>query len=190
VTERTIARRWVRALFELALEAEEAERVQDDLRHLAERLAADGAARAKLADPRTGKRAKSEAAEKLLPAAARPLSRDFVAMAVARGREEILPIAHEEFAAMGRDQRGEALAEVVSAAPLDADAKTALLSRLEDLTRRKITLQERVDAGLIGGLRVRVGSMLLDGSVKRRLAGMRDELRRVALPKAPAEKAT
>jgi F-type H+-transporting ATPase subunit delta len=184
--ERTIARRWVRALFELALEAKDAERVLDDLRQLGQKLASDGATRATLFDPRATKDVKKAAAAKLLPAAAQPLARDFAAMAIDRGREEILAVAHEEFATLLREAHGEELAEVVSAAPLDAEAKSALLARLEELTRKKITLQERVDASLLGGMRVRVGSMLLDGSVKRRLAGMRDDLLRVALPKAAA----
>jgi len=186
VTDRTIARRWVRALFELALESDDADRVRDDLRQLGERLASDGESRAMLLDPRATVAVKKAAVEKLLPDSARPLTRDFARMAVDRGREGILAAVHEEFTASLREQRGEAVAEVVSAAPLDAESKTALLAKLEELTRKKITLQERVDASFFGGMRVRVGSMLLDGSVKRRLAGMREELLRVALPKAAA----
>lgn len=184
MTDRTIARRWVKALFELALESNDADRVADDLRQLGEKLASDGDTRAMLFDPRATVAVKKAAVEKLLPASARPLTRDFASMAVDRGREEILAVAHEEFVASLREERGEAVAEVVSAAPLDAESKTALLARLEELTRRRITLQERVDASVLGGVRVRVGSMLLDGTVKRRLAGMRDELLRVALPKS------
>ncbi len=187
MTDRTIARRWVRALFELALESNEADRVQEDLRQLEQKLAEDGETRALLLDPRASVAVKKAAAEKLLPASARPLTRDFAAMAVDRGREAILAAAHEEFAASLREERGEAVAEVVAAAPLDAESKTALLARLEELTRRRITLQEKVDASVLGGLRVRVGSLLLDGTVKRRLAGMRDELLRVALPKTAAD---
>lgn len=186
MTERTIARRWVRALFELALEsnaAGEADGVRDDLRHFTERLAADVAARATLEDPRASKLVKKEAAGRLLAPTAKPLTRDFVNMAIDRGRAEILAVAHEEFTEMLRDQRGEAVAEVVSTAPLDAESKTALLIKLEKMTRKKVTLHERVDATLRGGLRVRVGSMLLDGSGTRRLSQLRTELMRAALPK-------
>jgi F-type H+-transporting ATPase subunit delta len=181
VTERTIARRWVRALFELALEANEADAVLGDLRSLAERSGSDVASRATLADPRASKAVKKEAAGKLLPATARPLTRDFVMMAIDRGRAEILAVAQDEFAAMLREQRGEAVAEVVTTAKLDEESRSALKSRLEQMTRRKITLEEKVDATLRGGLRVKVGSLLLDGSVARRLAQMRDELLRAPL---------
>jgi F-type H+-transporting ATPase subunit delta len=183
VTERTIARRWVRALLELALEANEADSVLGDLRQFGERSAGDVAARAALDDPRASKTVKKESAGRLLPPSAKALTRDFVNMAIDRGRAEILAVAHEEFAAMLRDQRGEAVAEVVSSAALDAESKTALLIQLEKLTRKKITLHERIDASLRGGLRVKVGSLLLDGSGTRRLSQMREELMRVALPK-------
>jgi F-type H+-transporting ATPase subunit delta len=184
VTERTIARRWVRALFELSLEAKEADAVLGDLRSLGERSAADVSARATLADPRASKAVKKEAAGKLLPAGARPLTKDFVMMAIDRGRAEILAVAPDEFLAMLRDERGEAVAEVVTTAKLDDESRSLLKSRLEQMTRRKITLEEKVDATLRGGLRVKVGSLLLDGSVTRRLAQMRDELMRAALPKS------
>lgn len=184
MTERTIARRWVRALFELALEANEGDAVLGDLQKLAERLLSDVAAQATLSDPRATKAQKKETAGRLLPPAARALTKDFVNMAIDRGRAEVLAVAHDEFTAMLLDQRGEAVAEVVSTAPLDAESRSALKSRLEQLTRRKITLQERVDATLRGGLRVKVGSLLLDGSVNRRLSQMRDELMRAPLPKS------
>jgi len=182
VTERTIARRYVRALFELALEQEAADAVLDDLTRLEAAIASDPGRAAALFDPRADLRARREAAAALVPDGARPLTQDFAAFLVERRREEILPVAAEEFATLLREQRGEVVAEVVAAAPLDPDAREALVARLEEITRKKVALQEKVDASLLGGVRVKVGSTLLDGSVRRRLAGVREDLLRVALP--------
>ncbi len=181
VTERTIARRYVRALFELALEQGAADAVLQDLERLLQKLASEPALLATLLDPRVELAAKRGVADRLLPATAQPLTRDFLHFLLDRRRERVLPLSAEEFAGLLREQRGEAVAEVVSAAPLDATARADLIARLGELTRKKITLQETVDATLLGGVRVKVGSMLLDGSARRRLAGMRDDLLRVAL---------
>ena len=64
------------------IEAKMDSSVAEDLRKLGERLASDGEARAQLLDPRATVAVKKAAAEKLLPASARPLARDFAAMAV------------------------------------------------------------------------------------------------------------
>ncbi|MSR47500.1 MAG: ATP synthase F1 subunit delta [Planctomycetes bacterium] len=182
MTERTIARRYIRALFGLALEQGDVGNVLRDLERLSAKLAQEPAALAALLDPRTGRIAKQALLERLLADATRPLTRDFAAFLVDRGRERILLIAVEELAAMGNEHRGAAVAEVVSAAPLDADARAALVARLAEMTHLTITLDEKVDASLLGGMRVKVGSMLLDASASRRLAGLRDDLLRVALP--------
>jgi ATP synthase F1 delta subunit len=175
VTDRTIARRYVRALFELALEQEAADAVLADLSALHEKLGEDLALAAALFDPRADRAAQRAVAARLLPASARPLSRDFVEFLVDRRREQVLPLAASEFEAMLREQRGEAAA--------DAAERAEIAAKLAEITKRKIALSERVDPSLIGGVRARVGSTLLDASVRRRLAEVRERLLHVALPR-------
>jgi F-type H+-transporting ATPase subunit delta len=137
---------------------------------------------AALLDPRSDRAARKKAAEKLTSGASSQLVKDFAGFLVDRGRTEVLPVAAEEFATMLREHRREAVAEVVSASKLDDEARAALRAKLETITSRKVTLVEKVDPELLGGMRVKVGSMLLDGSVRRRLASMRADLMRVPLP--------
>jgi F-type H+-transporting ATPase subunit delta len=186
VTERTIARRYVRALFELALETGDVGTVLHDLQALVAKLAQEPSALATLVDGRSDKPKKRAMLERLLADAKRPLTRDFASFLVDRGREHVLLIAAEELGAMGNEHRGEAIAEVVSATPLDAESRAALTVRLAELTRLKITLAERVDPALLGGVRVKVGSMLLDGSARRRLQNLRDDLLKVTLAPSAA----
>ena len=65
---------------------------------------------------------------------------------------------------------------VTTARPLDADAKQALEARLAGSAGRRIRATFLEDRALIGGAMVRVGSMVYDGSVRGRLAQLREKL--------------
>ena len=72
--------------------------------------------------------------------------------------------------------------EVTSAARLEAETKSELVSRLERVTRKKVKLTTEVDPDLLGGMKIRVGSTLFDGSLARALEDLRGSLRQVTLP--------
>ena len=68
------------------------------------------------------------------------------------------------------------IAEVTTAAPLDDSPKAALVAALGKAVGRTVTVNERVDPAIIGGVVARVGSLVFDGSVARQLARMRAKL--------------
>jgi F-type H+-transporting ATPase subunit delta len=67
-------------------------------------------------------------------------------------------------------------AEVVTAMPLDATARDAIASALGRATGAQVTLTERVDPEIVGGLVARVGSLVFDGSLTRQVERLREEL--------------
>jgi F-type H+-transporting ATPase subunit delta len=67
-------------------------------------------------------------------------------------------------------------AEVTTAVPLGDDARGALKSALSRATGSEVTLTERVDSTIIGGLVAKVGSVVFDGSVLRQLDKIKDRL--------------
>jgi F-type H+-transporting ATPase subunit delta len=67
-------------------------------------------------------------------------------------------------------------AEVVTAAPLDADGRAALAAALGRATGSEITITERVDPTIVGGVVARVGSVVFDGSVTRQIERLRQKL--------------
>ena len=66
--------------------------------------------------------------------------------------------------------------EVTSAFSLSADARNKIATRLADATGRKVELVERVDPGILGGLVLRVGDVIVDGSVQGRIRQLRRRL--------------
>ena len=71
-----------------------------------------------------------------------------------------------------------ARAEVITAGPLNEDAKKRLEKVLEALTSRRVRMTASEDKALIGGIVVKIGDLVLDGSVKAQLRGLKESLKR------------
>lgn len=83
----------------------------------------------------------------------------------------------DEFERLYNNHRGLAMADVTSAQPLDDAMRASIIRQMEQMTGKRIELREKVDPELLGGVIVRVGDNLIDGSVRRRLELLR---RRIA----------
>lgn len=73
--------------------------------------------------------------------------------------------------------RGELVAEVKSAVPLTDEQKTALTEKLKASVGKDVKLDAKVDASLLGGLVVKIGSRMFDSSLKTKLASMQVALK-------------
>jgi F-type H+-transporting ATPase subunit delta len=108
-------------------------------------------------------------------------ARNLVALLVRRGRIEQLPRVAAEFRRLDDQRQGIVHATATSALPLTDTEVRALTARLEQMTGGTVALQTEVDESLLGGLIVRVGSRLIDGSVRGRLERLRNQLAAGAL---------
>jgi F-type H+-transporting ATPase subunit delta len=79
------------------------------------------------------------------------------------------------------EERGLLRAEVTSAVPLDDAQQQRLIDRLAQETGKQVALEARVDQSLLGGMVVRIGDRLVDGSTRSRLRRLRIQLERAAL---------
>ena len=101
---------------------------------------------------------------------------NLIALLLRRGRIEQLPRVAAEFRRLDNARQGITVATATSAAPLTPDEVRALTGRLEQMTGGRIELDLQVDPSLLGGLVVRVGDRLIDGSVRGRLERLRNQL--------------
>jgi len=103
--------------------------------------------------------------------------RSFVALLV---RHKALPKANKIMRALADyfdAQEGRAEVSVASVAPLDARLKERITQELKSTLRKTIELKEKTDKDLIGGLVLKYGDTVIDGSVRRRIELLVDSLK-------------
>ena len=165
-----LALRYAKALFELAEEARSLDRVADDLRAIRTLMAETPDLVRLVRSPLIGRDAQARAMDAVLDKAGMSdLVRRFVGVVAANRRLFALDRMAESFLAELARRRGEVTAQVVSAHPL-SDAQTAKLSdALKKAMGAKVDVALSVDPSLLGGMVVRIGSRMIDSSLKTKL---------------------
>jgi F-type H+-transporting ATPase subunit delta len=115
------------------------------------------------------------AASAFEPVTSQPV-RNLIALMIRRGRFHQLPQIAAEFRRLDNARQGITIATATSAAPLTPDEVRELTTRLEESTSGPVELTVQVDPSLLGGLVVRIGDRLIDGSVRGRLERLRNQL--------------
>jgi F-type H+-transporting ATPase subunit delta len=108
---------------------------------------------------------------------AAPLTRRFILLLASKRRLFALSDIIRAYDSLVAKQKGEMSAQVTSARPL-SDAETAeLKSILRSKLAKDVNLETRVDPSLLGGLIVKVGSRMIDSSLRTKLNGLRMAMR-------------
>lgn len=175
-----IARPYAAALFDLARSENRLADVESSLAAVL-RLSGESADFSRfLRSPAITADAKAHALEAILPRiGADGLIGNFLRLVARNGRLFALPTIITEFRRLAAEARGEIAADVTSATPLNRDQITALSEALRARVGKRVTLNEHVDPSLIGGLQVKVGSQMIDSSLKTKLAAMKIAMKEV-----------
>ena len=104
---------------------------------------------------------------------------NFIKLVARNGRLFALPVIIAAYRELAAKARGEVSADVTSAAPLNRDQVRNLADTLKARIGKTVTLIEHVDPSLIGGLIVKVGSRMIDSSLKTKLTAMKIAMKEV-----------
>jgi F-type H+-transporting ATPase subunit delta len=166
----SLAGRYAMALFELARDERKLEAVGSSLASIRAALAESDEFRRLASSPLVSR---NEATEAVLAAADTmaldPVTRNFVGVLAQNRRLGQLEAIIRAFNALWAQHRGETTAEVTSAHPLDDDQVTALKTNLRTRMGRDVTVDLNVDPAILGGLVVKIGSQMIDGSIRTKL---------------------
>ncbi|MCY7364164.1 MAG: F0F1 ATP synthase subunit delta [Frankiaceae bacterium] len=150
--------------------------VEDELFRFARLLEREPALRAGLTDPGLPDDRKLALLRQLLGGKARPATLRLVEIAVTRSRGRSLETALDDLVELAATRRQRYTAQVRVARPLDADQEGRLVDALTRIYGRQVQLQVDVDPKVLGGIEVRVGDEVIDGTVQRNLNNVRRSL--------------
>ena len=171
------AKRYARALVELAHEQKQTPKIQKDLQELSQAWADSSELRGVFENPSVT----LEMRRKVLEALASrmglaPLTKNTVLLLADNGRFGLIAEITAEFNDAADELSGAVSAEVTTATAMPPAFYTKLQAQLQRVTGQTVTLVKKEDPSIIAGVVTRIGDRVYDGSVKSRLDKLRDQL--------------
>jgi len=172
--------RYAQALFELAEDAKSLKSIEKDVAKLKKVFAGSAPLRDALANPVFAIEDKVAVVRNVaMKAKVGKLMTQFVGTAAQNRRADEIPAMLTAFEKMVALKRGSETAKVISAKKLTAAELSKIKSELKNALGRKIDVETSVDASLLGGFVVKIGSQLYDSSLKTKLEDLKLALKEV-----------
>lgn len=165
-----LAERYAAALFDLADERKALDGVAMDLKALRGLIAESADLRRMIRSPVLARGEQAKATAALSERAGfKELTRNFLGLLARNRRLFALPEIIEGFLGILAARRGEVTAQVISAQDLSETQRKAIDERLRKAVGGKVAIDLKIDPGLLGGLVIKVGSRMVDASLKSKL---------------------
>ncbi len=170
-----LARVYSKALFESASDADKADTVYDQLGEFADALKSDRELSFFFFSPYFSSSEKKDGLDKAISGADQLLV-NFFKVLLDRHRLPIVFRAREQYGKL-LDEKNQILnVEVTSAVKLDKATLEEIRAKVEDKTGRKVSLSDRIDDNVVGGLILRVGNFVFDASIRHQLERLRKQV--------------
>ena len=169
---------YARALLDIVQAEGVLDQVEDELFRFARTLENEIRLRDALVDPQLPVERRVAMLRELLGAKASQHTVNLIGFVVEQGRARELTHIIDSLVELAAKERQKAVAEVRTAVALDDDQRDRLERALREATGKEITLKIIVDPSVVGGLVARVGDLVFDASVRRRLELAREGLGR------------
>jgi len=161
----SVAKRYAKALVDVAASGNELEIVRQELSDVAALLREHRELQRFLVNPSILRRDKVRILEEVIARLSlRPLTKSFLRILQQAGRLQALEGVLRAYETMVDERLGRVKAVVTTAAPLEGEAHERLRQRLAEMTGKTVYLEGQLDTGLLGGLVTQIGSQVYDGS--------------------------
>ena len=175
-----VAGRYAEALYEIAVENNLVDRLEEELKAVLGVLEESVQLKKVLFHPRITAAQKKEVLAGLFAGRVSEVAMNFLGILVERRREAYLDNITGYFTDLADKARNISDVKVTSAVELNDGEKKALTAAMASCTGKKVRLSYDVEPQLLGGVVVRVGDKVIDGSVLARLQNLREHLRQIS----------
>ena len=177
MSAQTVARRYASALADVIIERGEEKQVQEELAAWEAMILANAPLLEAFSNPTVAYEQKEKVLNELIKRTKiRPTTANFLRVLLRNQRLGELPQVNAKLAQVLDERSGVVSAQVISARPVSDKTKASLMTKLGEITGKKIRLSYETDATLLGGIVTRIGSTIYDGSVRNQLRRLGEEL--------------
>jgi len=171
VKSREIAHRYAEALYRLASEQGKVDQIDSEYEQLLADTTEVPEVNLFLAHPLVSRQKKNRLIEQAFPQLSVYL-RNLMHLLIRNGREDYLGLIFEEFLSLRAEEEGVIRVQVATAQEFSSDDRSRLTDRLTEALGRRVKLEERLDPGLLGGVRLEVDGRVIDGTLRAKLEGL------------------
>lgn len=171
-----LALKYAQAIYEIASDRALLDNVEKQLRLVESTIAGHADLATLMYHPLVPAPAKKETINRVFAGDLDGFVRNFLLLLIDKRREPALPAIIREYIRLANEARNMAEAEVFTARELSAGQLEALAAKLSQVTGKNIVLKTAIDQELLGGVVVKIGDKLIDGSVARQLKTLKAAL--------------
>jgi len=178
---RSVARRYAEAFFSIARDNNKIDEFQQELEKVVATIKEVENLEAYLSHLLVPAKDKKDIVTKVFTGQISPLTMNFIMMVIDKRRETYLEVITEEYKEMADEFRNIAKAELVAAREVPEDEVKTLAEKLSASSGKTVQLQVKVDPALIGGIKIRMGDRIIDGSIAKKLEMLKTQLKQVKI---------
>jgi F-type H+-transporting ATPase subunit delta len=177
VQDGTLAKRYASALAELADEGKTLEKVGDDLDRFVELINVTPGLGSLLNSPTTSQVAQHKVVDAFMDGGAEEITGNFLKVLVEKRRLGAINNIVSSYKRSVEERSGRITVQVTSATPLNKKHEDSLISSLSSMTGKQVQLDVSTDFALLGGVVLRVGSVMMDYSLRGQLNRLKSQMR-------------
>lgn len=177
---KSVARRYAEAFFSIAQETDKIDQYQQELEVIVKTIQETENLEEYFAHLLIPVREKRELAKKIFVGISQ-MTLNFLLMVIDKRRETYIGIITEEYREMADQSRNITKADFIAAQEVPAEEIKTLAEKLSKSTGKTVQLKPMIDPSLIGGIKIRIGDQIIDGTVAKKLEMLRETLKQVKI---------
>ncbi|MEO0475377.1 MAG: ATP synthase F1 subunit delta [Planctomycetota bacterium] len=172
----TVGRVYAEALLELARDQGQVDALADEVQQLLPLIEQGGELNRLFVNPAISDEERSKIVERVFKGRVSDLFYNLLRVLTDKGRLGSLPQVAAGYLLAVADERGQIDVQAFIASELDSAAAQQVADQIGKALGKTVSLTQRVDASLIGGLKIKVGDQLIDASVASQLRSMKNKM--------------